>query len=68
MNEVKKCPECCGEMEQGFIHAPRGIYWDTEEHKWHIFTSETLISMWQSTMPRVQAQRCKQCKLVIFSY
>lgn len=32
-SEVKKCPKCGGELEQGFIRAARGIRWDTEEHK-----------------------------------
>jgi hypothetical protein len=70
MNEigVKKCPSCGGEMEQGFIHAPRGIYWDNEEHKLHIFTSETLISQWSWTCPRTQGWRCAKCRLVILLY
>jgi phage FluMu protein Com len=68
MSEDKKCPKCGGELEEGFIHAPRGIYWDTEEHKWHVYTSEALISMWSWTMPRVQAWRCRKCNLIIFGY
>jgi hypothetical protein len=69
MSEVKKCPKCGEEMEVGFMHAPRGIFWDTEE-EWHIYTSETLIgrAFWIWTKLRTLAQRCRQCQLVIFFY
>jgi hypothetical protein len=62
MNEAEvnvfklKCPECGGELELGFIQAPRGIYWDTKERKWiSMFSSGELISTWRWTTPRVQA-------------
>jgi hypothetical protein len=54
-SEVKKCPNYGRELEEGFVNDPRGIYWDTEEHKWDIYTSKTLISSWSWAMPRVQA-------------
>ena len=70
MNEsdIKKCPKCGCELELGFMHAPQGVYWDDEEHKWQTFTSEALISRWSWTMPRVPAWRCNKCSLAIFLY
>jgi uncharacterized protein with PIN domain len=61
MSEIKKCPKCGGELEQGFVTAPRGIYWNDKENK-----RQTLISMWTWTMPKIEAWRCGKCNLVIF--
>jgi len=33
MSEVKKCPECGGEMEKGYVNTARGLFWDTKAHK-----------------------------------
>lgn len=67
-NQIK-CPRCGGELEKGFLHAPRGVYWDTKRHKWlAALSSETLISQWTWTSPSVEAWRCWKCRLVIFGY
>jgi hypothetical protein len=70
MNEdgVRKCPKCGGELENGFLHAGRGIFWDTKEHKWQVLSSQSLIPQWRFTIPRVQAKRCLKCRLVVFEY
>ncbi|WXG41973.1 MAG: PF20097 family protein [Candidatus Freyarchaeum deiterrae] len=68
MNEVKKCPECGGELEKGFVHVPRGLFWDTKEHKYGIGSSERLLSSWSWTMPRASGLICKNCRLVLFHY
>jgi len=68
MKEVVKCPKCGGELENGYVHAPQGVYWDSVEHKWHIFSLEALLSMWAWTMPRVRGWRCTNCRLILFFY
>jgi hypothetical protein len=67
MSEVKKCPKCGGDMEQGFMYVGKGIYWDKDENRWVYRGMETLIFRWRSPIG-VQAQRCKQCRLVTFFY
>lgn len=70
MSEVKKCPKCGGELESGFIHATRGLFWDTKKQRlvFNTFTG-TLISGWSGfTMPQARAWRCKKCELVVFLY
>ena len=58
-------------MEDGFVHAVQGAFWDTKEHKftrWRSHDLQTLISDWGWTLPRVKAQRSEKCKLVILKY
>lgn len=33
MSEVKKCPECVGEMEKGYVQLMERIRWRTEENR-----------------------------------
>jgi hypothetical protein len=69
--EVKKCPQCGRELEKGYIHVPRGVYWDAQRHKHSIWAStkmEAIISMWSWTLPYASVWRCKQCKIVVFNY
>jgi hypothetical protein len=68
VSELLKCPKCGGPLEKGYIHAPRGIYWDTEKHDWNVLFSEELLSQFALTMPKAQGFRCPKCKLVLFSY
>lgn len=68
MSDTMKCPRCGEPMEKGYIHAPRGIYWDTEKHDWNIWSSEELLSQFALTMPKAQRYRCTNCKIVLFSY
>jgi len=63
-----KCPNCGGDLENGYIHAPRGIYWSSEEHALIAVSSEAILSMWSLTMPRVHAARCTKCGIVLFAY
>ena len=62
-NEIKKCPNCGGELEQGFIRPPRDINSVDKNGK-----SQTLISMWTWTVPKIEARKCSKCDLVLFQY
>jgi hypothetical protein len=69
MSGVNRCPKCGGVMEAGFIHAPRGILWDPEPHKWSVWGLERLLgSGVVVTIPVTEAYRCTKCRLVIFDY
>jgi hypothetical protein len=70
MNEVMKCPRCGGALEAGFIQPPRGIYWDTKEHKWSFraIESKALISRWNIPIVNARAWKCPKCRLAIFEY
>lgn len=65
---IKKCPKCNGELEKGYMHAARGIYWDTTRHKVVGAMGESLKSQWSWTIPYAPALRCPICRLAIFYY
>jgi len=75
MSGVKKCPECDGEMERGYLPiGMRGLQWSTTKHKWFA------DSLWQGNVEsltgdtfrafvgNVEAYRCAKCKLVLAYY
>jgi len=65
---IKKCPVCSGELEEGYMLAPRGMYWDTRRHKLSILGAEALKSSWAWTMPQGPALRCIGCGIAILDY
>jgi hypothetical protein len=65
MSEVKKCPECGGEMEKGFLVTNRPLRWDTRPHM-HIARGELLTPVLD--MVNLEAYRCTKCRLVVFRY
>jgi len=67
VSEVKKCPECCGEMEKGFLIAPRPLWWDTKKHSWAAYGGERLMDF-TFMVRNIEAYRCVKCKLVLFKY
>jgi len=66
-NEDPKCARCGGRLEDGYVMAPRGLWWDTEPHKFTRIGSgaEKIISQWSLTLRNAPAQRCYNCNLVI---
>jgi hypothetical protein len=64
---IKECPSCGGELEKGYAHAGRGIYWDTERHKFIFDAGETIIRMdsWHQYAP---ALRCSTCRVLVLDY
>ena len=68
LSSIKKCPLCGGELEEGYMLAPRGIYWDTKSNKLSILGAEALKSSWAWTMPQGPALRCKSCGIAILDY
>ena len=68
MWESLKCPKCCGDLEKGYLQAPKGLYWDKQKHSWTTFLSEEIVSYLAVTIPNEQAYRCPKCKLILFTY
>ena len=68
LDSIKECPVCGGELEKGYIHAGRGIYWDVERHKFYSIPGEAILSMWSLTNPYAPALRCCKCKILIAHY
>jgi hypothetical protein len=60
--EVKKCPKCGGDVEEGLLNAGGGVDWLARTY------SERLLSPWHWKIPMLKAWRCKRCELVIFTY
>jgi len=55
-------------LEDGYVIAPKGLWWDTKPHKFAVVTAtlgERIISQWSLTMPNAPAQRCLNCSVVI---
>jgi hypothetical protein len=74
---MKKCPECNGNLEEGFLQAPSsGISWTSSpDMKWRFrFSSkwEKLQKDWwgfpKLSKEKLPANRCRKCKLVVFRY
>lgn len=68
LESIKNCPVCGNPLETGFIIAPRGIYWDTKEHKYTVLFSETVISQWTWSTINAPSLRCTNCGIVIFRH
>ena len=66
MSELKKCPRCQGELEQGFLVTNHPLWWDTKEHLL-IVGGEQLVDF-NFVVLNLEAHRCKKCKLIIFQY
>ena len=75
--KMQKCPECHGDLEEGFLQAPSfGICWTTDPNmKWgFMFNSklEKLQKDWcgfpKVNKDKLPANRCRTCKLIVFRY
>ncbi len=67
-DDRSKCARCGGRLQDGYVIAPKGLWWDTEPHKFALFTAqlgERILSQWSLTMPSSPAQRCSNCNIVI---
>jgi hypothetical protein len=68
LTSIEKCPVCSRELEKGYVHANRGIYWDTKRHRIWAWSGEAVMSMWSWAVPYASALRCKNCKIIVFHY
>ncbi len=60
------CPECGGELEEGFINSPHDISWDKKEHTL-IPGGEAVVESFV-IIAETPAKRCPNCKIIIFNY
>ncbi len=73
LNSLRECPVCGGELQKGYIHTTRDIYWDEERHKHNILACREVIIMAQwpylfRTIPHAPSLKCTNCKIVVFHY
>ncbi len=63
---VAVCPRCGGPAVDGYVMAPRGLWWDKKKHSMIARGggSEQIISSFALTMPNAPAQRCYKCNTV----
>ena len=69
---LEKCPVCGNRMEKGYVNSgSAGIFWTKEKHKWRVpFNVDVLVGRRNFSwfMASVEAFRCPNDKIVIFSY
>ena len=68
LTSITKCPVCGGELEKGYVHASRGIYWDTKRHRYSGVSGEAIKSIRSWYVPHAPALRCKECKIIALDY
>jgi ribosomal protein L24E len=68
MSEVKKCPYCGGEMQNGYVISDGQIIcWSEKKSSIFLVKGELLKrSIW--TPINLKAHRCTHCELVLFYY
>jgi len=73
---VKKCPFCGGELEKGYVVAPRSLAWDKVKPRlrqdfWGgpgSRDSELLTPSLQFRTATFPAARCRECHVILFEY
>jgi hypothetical protein len=66
--EGSKCARCGEPLQDGYVIAPKGLWYDTERHKFAMVLAglgEKIVSPWKLTVPSTPAQRCYKCNIVI---
>ncbi|MFC1600794.1 PF20097 family protein [Candidatus Sumerlaeota bacterium] len=75
--KIQKCPECDGDLDEGFLQAPSfGICWTADPNmKWGFMLSSKLEKLQKDwwgfprlSKDKLPATRCRKCKLVVFRY
>ncbi len=62
MSEVKKCPNCGGDLEEGLLNAGSdSLYWIARTY------SEQLLPPYAVRNRLLKAWRCKKCQLFVFA-
>ncbi|MFW9843240.1 MAG: PF20097 family protein [Candidatus Thorarchaeota archaeon] len=59
------CPSCGEPMEQGFLVAPRRIFWCDHAPELDCICGERLSRPW-IICANVPGHRCKKCKLILY--
>jgi uncharacterized OB-fold protein len=77
MISFSECPQCSGDLEEGFVNAPSlGVVWTSDPGgKWFPFWSKKMKKLQKDwwgfpklTKEKMPGLRCRRCRLVIFQY
>ena len=68
LTSFRKCPNCGGELEKGYIHVNEGIRWDKEWHKWNPYAGERIVDVAWWGFPKIPSLRCKHCLIIVSHY
>ena len=65
----RKCPNCGGELEKGYIDTSEGIAWHKDYHRFKFWAYEDILTREGFLgFPKIPSLRCKPCGIVISHY
>jgi rRNA maturation endonuclease Nob1 len=67
LRSVKKCPNCGGELKEGYFTAPRGMFWDAKKHRKSTMVGDYIMPAMTSvfTLENFPALKCEKCGVAI---
>jgi len=67
---ILRCPACGGELQKGYLSAPRGIYWSTEKHGLGSMFVDYMMPRISSfvTLENLPGLKCEKCGIVIVDF
>jgi len=68
MVAIENCPLCGAKMKKGYISTAQRVGWSNKKPSPVVLRGEEILvgSYWSGTC--VEAYRCPDCKIVLFSY
>lgn len=70
LGSIKECPICGGELEKGYLAAPRGVYWGAEKHGLGVAVADYMMPRVSSffTLENLPGLRCEKCGIAILDF
>jgi len=65
---IRKCPICGGELEKGFLNAPRGVYWSIEKRVLGTILLDSAMPGALFTHENLPALKCGNCGIAIVDW